>query len=1055
MIDARAVSKLVGKFVNDVKYGPAKVVAIEKGRYKLEYFFSPWNRMTGWTTSAKVESIRLLSKTRVYVESNGRWQSGRIGVAHPRSDKGCDYDVEFPNKVVARFPEEQIFCRCWSAHDDPTSALAVGGGETQYWHEHRHRFTSTVLAQRSACRGLASFLSSRIELVPHQVEVARRVLEDPLQRYLLADEVGMGKTIEAGIVIRQFLLSNPKGGHVWILVPERLMKQWERELVSKFATDEFTGRVHVFDVDRLNFLPIDPPDLLVIDEAHHVVASQVPHALLKLAIRTPRLLLLSATPALGQTEVLLRLLRIIDPDGYSETTLDDFRDQVDKREAIGIFLRGLRADANPAVLRQRLRTLPSLFPNDSVALSISEEISGALAKGDVDALRRLTPALRSHIADVHRIHHRLIRTRRRDAAAWVFRSRGPVVVKEEPDLTHVRLTWVEDTRMAGVVDLFEQWRMEAVVASDSESAARAEYEKWAVLLFEAIGIGVDRLGEILESVPDFILSNEWKVGFKGIIGDENGEPPRAEQVAADIRRYLELLKTQLHAEHPRVVVFGSDNDDVHRCAQATAALLGNAKVMFASSLGAEEVSMAFLEDEDAQVLFCGKAEEEGLNLHFVDAIVHLDLPLSPTRVEQRIGRVDRFGRRTDVIQQRVVLPDVSEDMSLWEAWYEILSRGFHVFNNPIADVQFSLDAINRELVTALLQRGAAGLREAISSVQGRLIAERDRLDNQYALDKVLQEEAQDRLFNDLENLEADESALITATSGWLFRSLLFQCKGDPQKVFKVEWDVNGTLLPAWPWAQVFKAGLEGMHTFKRRYAVQGKYGIHPRLLRIGSPLLNSLERECRWDDRGTAFATWRHIPSLPTEVWIGFKLCYVIEARLPSELSPGERQAYAARMDAYLPPWTETIYMDAQLQLVSDSQILALLALPYEKGRDTNLGGRLEILDALIDQQTFDHLCHNARSHSETWLRETEKYKEIVRRAVENGTFDINRRITRLQQRRNSHLQQNANIEEGIDREIAINESLPGFLGNPLVKLDGIGLIVLSSRSPSEFIESA
>ena len=1043
---------LVGKFVSDPRFGPAKIISAGKEGSKLEYFISPSKRKVGWA-SIRPEPLQLLAQTRAYIKVEGRWRVGRIGMSHLRPDKGYDYDIEFPNQQRARFPEEEIYCRCWAAHDDPTETLAAGFGETQFFHEHRNQFNAALIAQRSACRGLASFGSSRIELLRHQVDVARRVLEDPLQRYLLADEVGMGKTIEAGLIIRQFLLDKPKNETVCVLAPTRLVHQWRRELESKFVVSEFPGRVAVVDIGKLETIRKHEPSLLVIDEAHHLVAADVPQEIMELLIRAPKLLLLSATPALGQANVLLRLLRVIDPEAYRETTLEQFQWQIDQREPIGIFLRGLRPDGNKAVLRQRLTKLQSLFPNDTEAARMGERIVAAMESDDLGATREFVRALRSHIADVHRIHQRLIRTRRRDAADWVFRARGPTAeATNAPDLSHVCLTWVEDRRYSRMVELFESWRVEAVVAHPEPDAARVRYQEWTVALFEAIGGAPHALKALVRAASPEMLPPEWQLAFEELLAEENDEAVREQQVARDLRRYLDVLKAHLQIERPRIVVFGSDALDVAQCGRSSAELLGRERVMLASSLGEDaDISLAFQQSLTAQLLFCGRDEEEGLNLHFVDAIVHLDLPFSPVRIEQRIGRVDRFGRRSDVIHQRVLLPDLPPELSAWEAWYEVLALGFHVFNSPIADVQFSLASINDELAAALFQSGTAGLRTAIDLVRDRLLEERDRLDNQHALDKVLQEEASGQFFEQLEELEADEAALSGATRGWLFNTLLFKCNGSVDDVFRVRWDADRTLLPPWPWAQVFKAGLEADYTFKRRHALRARDGRQPQLLRLGSTLMRSLERELRWDDRGTAFATWRCVPSLIEEEWIGFKLCYVVEARLPDDLSPTERNAIAARADGYFAPWVETLYIDAQLQIVSNPEYLEALARPYDKARDTNLGGKPEVLEALVDKSHLEHLCREVRAYSEACLRGTDGYQRVVAQAVECSKLDIQRRNLRLQQRLAAQRRDGQAGDEGIEREIALNLALFEGLAQPTVKLDAIGLFILSDRTLDAF----
>jgi ATP-dependent helicase HepA len=1053
---------LIGKFVSDLRYGPAKVIASEGEKYIIEYFLSPWNRKQITTTIRKsYEPVPLFEQTRVYVEIENRWQVGRIATVYDREDGGYDYRIQFPNQQYRDHSEEDLYCRCWMPHDDPTSSLAFGGMETQYFYERRQRFSDTLLAQRSACRGMAAILSSNIEFVPHQLNVVHRVLEDPLQRYLLADEVGMGKTIEAGLVIRQFLLSHSEGD-VWVFAPKALTKQWTKELEQKFLTTEFPDRVGVFSIDQIEELPCENAALLVLDEAHHIVAHEIPISIQRVVLSSSRVLLLSATPSLGRPEVLLRLLTLLDPDCYAGVTTDEFSEKVEKREEIGIFIRGLRVDANPAILQQRLRRLSELFGSDEEALRLGHCVQEALTNLDQDLLARSIHALRGYIVDIYRIHQRLIRTRRRDAADWVFRPRGPKIVDGSAlDLRHVNMIWIADSRFDDVFDLFEQWRIQMSSTYPTTHPLRVELASWVVLLFDSIGSGLDCFKTVLSGIPPEFLDEHLREAFIKELDQTNQESTRSDQIASYIKRHLKKIQQEKNQDLARIAIFGSDQSDVKSCALALGNLIGGDKVLLAKDYldHDQDIATTLESDEIGQVLFCTRDEEEGLNLNFFDAIVHLDTPFSPSRIEQRIGRLDRFGRRQNRLEQSVVLPAVTdEDSSLWEAWFDLLAHAFCIFNEPIADVQFSLDEITLKLRDALLEQGASGLREAIDGVHDMLTKERERLDNQYALDQVIQlEDSASDIFHDLDDLEADEIEIAEATLGWAKDVLQLRCRGDYREIFRFEWDRDRTQLPLKPWGRLLKPGLEGCHTFLRRHTLRKSLQRPPQLLRIGSSLMKSIEHEYIWDDRGTAYSTWRQVLPRTEQEWLGFKLHFIIEARLPKTLNVLEKDGLRARMDGYFPPWSNVIYIDAELKPVVDTSLLNLMSLPFKgektRGLDFNLGSRLDALFGLIDSTQFERLCFSIRNSSETWLREQHTFKDTVDTAYERGRLDIEHRIRRLNQRREIRTSSGEREDSGLSRQIELNESILSALRNPIVKLDAIGAIVLSGRSPQEFIE--
>lgn len=223
--------------------------------------------------------------------------------------------------------------------------------------------------------------------------------------------------------------------------------------------------------------------------------------------------------------------------------------------------------------------------------------------------------------------------------------------------------------------------------------------------------------------------------------------------------------------------------------------------------------------------------------------------------------------------------------------------------------------------------------------------------------------------------------------------------------------------------------------------------------------MQAVEKEYQWDDRGTAFGTWRQLLTEDQDDWIAFKLCYIVEARLPSDLTSDEKRGLRARMDGYFQPWVEELYVDEALQVIEDEERLGLLSLPYNspetRGRDHNLGNRQECLFSLVEPGRFEQLCEAVRKSSETWLRERVDFKLAIEQAVARGQVDIDRRTRRLHQRQLNRRRTNDHEDAGLAREIELNTMLAEALHNPVVTLDAIGIIVLSGSAPEVVLEAS
>lgn len=1027
--------------------GVGKLESVADGRCSVSIFYSIQHSETEEFDVGDIGRAFLSPQTRAYVVDQDRMRVGRITDYLQGEDGLVTYEVRFPNGKQGDFSELDLFVRPWNAPEDPAEILAAGGAESQFLHDRRQAAIEPIRALTSAAQGLTAILSAGIDFVPHQVAAVRRVLSDPIQRYLLADEVGLGKTIEAGLIIRQHLIDNPES-EVLIATPAPICEQWRHELTNKLRLEQFGEAFECCshaDIARVT----RPPDILVVDEAHHLVGQEgAPLALSaerlrQLAQDVPVLLLLSATPPLGEEAKFLALLNLLDPVTHPIGDLEGFRDKLEQRRSIGRLLLSLNPDAPGLVLRQRGAELERSFPNDPVVQDLAPRLIAASKEGS-ETLPDLCTAVKEHIADSYRIHQRLIRSRRADAQGWEFRPRGPDLTGE-PSLSHVRTESDPSEQIETLLLTLEDWRFAAVEAlvDDDKQRSRLVFRYRDVL--SAIAVGAQATMDWLASaVPIFDGEAEILAALSSQVGALD-DLERLDTMVDSTRRLLKTLASEI--EHPKIVVFATS---VSVSAAFHAALcdgIEGAACFHLAEDGEEEddIVAQFEATRGSAILTSDRSAEEGLNLSFVDAIVHLDLPLSAARTEQRIGRLDRYGRRQGVIRHRILLPS-DDETSPYAAWYDLLALGFLIFHRSISDVQFLLDDFETRAFEALFLEGPAALEGLVAGIRSNIDEERKSQDEQYALDRIaLAEEPAETFIQGLEDAEADEAALENGVDQWLVGTL--QLKKRPfawpaEDPFKLG-ITNQTLIPKLPWQAELGLDDSQAMTWKRRIATRRN---SVTLLRPGAPIVDVLERFTRWDDRGTAFITYRCVPDWQDDAWIGFKLCFLIEPNLEigDLLAPTRAELAASRRaQRYFAQTSHTLFVDINGDRATDPALLAILERPYDghrkgPGADINLGSRPQLFAEFVEPASFQRICRDVRDTCRRGLAGQPEVAQAITSAKALAQADLQRRQSRLARRRSAG-------DAMARADIAMIEALIPSISDPAIRLDAIGCFVVGT----------
>lgn len=1070
------------------RIGTGKVVSSSADECVVEFFHSASRREVRTFRPTELAPAHLARQTRCYVRDSEceRWIAGRIGARD-----GLMYEVNFPDQRFRWISESEIYVRCSAPCADPTETLVLKSHETAAFHGPRLALVEALINQRAVSRGLTGLTSAKIELFAHQVEVVRRVLEDPVQRYLLADEVGLGKTIEAGVLIRQYLLDEPEG-HVVVLVPPLLLDQWRDELDARF--EAFHGdRVHVVSTAELDRVPTHlDVGMLVVDEAHHVAASAASRdaaaraafeVCRHLAHATERVILLSATPAANHEAQFLAMLHLLDPQTYQLEGIEAFRARVRMRQEIGRMLLTVTEEARPFSLKLNLPKLAALFPGDQRLSDLGSEILAMLERDPSDPARpKLIRAIRTHVSETYRLHRRMLRNRRGAIPDAIF------------DRADQRLVAMRDEseESARLDDALDEWRSLTAIAvrraSEAGDTGRPPEEfndvflalvetsdgsPW--LLAQAIrwrlhgDAGARR--ELAGELPAETLRRLREVRFvDGELAALDQLLLAAEEAAAADRRIraLENLLRGLRDRAgrgmpPRCVVFTGFTGTARRIAERLEAVLGRKAVAWhVAGLAhdvVEEGVRRFRESHDCFVLVCDHTAEEGRNFHFADRLIHFDLPWHPNRLEQRIGRVDRINRVRDLTSH--VLLGRSADDSLHEAWYRLVGEGLGLFETSIASLQFYVDEQAPRVLELVFRAGAAGLTEHIPAVRAEIEAERERIEEQAAIDEIdARDESAADFFGALDAADAAYEPLREAVEGWMCGTLQFGCQPDGRMSRALRYTaLDRTLVPAHVVAARFGPYLSRAGTYDRTVAAR-----HPEvaLHRLGDGLIDALDEYVAWDDRGQAFAIWREDqdwdPREGTE-WVGFRFDVVAEADTQvardvlARLAKGRTtpKSLDRRADALFPPRIETVFADVALAEIVDPAMLERLRRPFNKHRgphgvDHNLTKhRIGAINAVVPEETWERLCREARDAALRLVRARPAFRE---RCEQHAVQAARKLGLQLEQLRLRESRGTTVRTRELEIEQALCEAIVAGIRTPRLRVDAAGFIVISGRGP-------
>lgn len=573
---------------------------------------------------------------------------------------------------------------------------------------HQAKYFAHDLTRRAAGgmdRLSMALFDAAVDLNPHQIEAALFALQSPLSKgVLLADEVGLGKTIEAGIVLCQFWAERKR--RLLVICPASIRKQWALELEEKFNLPALVldakacrearrnGQAplsakaviilsHHYASSLRDELKAVAWDLVVIDEAHKLRNAYRPSNRVGQGIRWAtedcRKLLLTATPLQNSLLELYGLSTLIDDRLFGDA--NSFRSQYAGagsnlealRQRLSTFCkRTLRNQVTEYIRYTERRPITRPFKPTDDEHALYEAVSGFLQRENSYALpqrqrhltalilRKLLASSSQAIAgtlDTLRIRLETLRDEKAQSDPE-FAERLIEAEEIEDDLLEEILAEDEDAD-----------RSEAPPAAIDRQKLREEIAALQQLADWARRIRVDTKSQT--------LLKALEIGFDQMA--TTGAARKA-LIFTESRRTQDYLKAYLesHGYQGKVVLFNGTNGGAEVTAIYERWAEANRDTGRASGSRAVDVRTALIEHfrDEASILVATEAAAEGINLQFCSLVVNYDLPWNPQRIEQRIGRCHRYGQKHDV----VVINFLNERNEVDRRVLELLTEKFSLFN---------------------------------------------------------------------------------------------------------------------------------------------------------------------------------------------------------------------------------------------------------------------------------------------------------------------------------------------------------------------------------------
>lgn len=654
-----------------------------------------------------------------------------------KPDAFYQYFVMLNTGKIQAFLENELEIEYSAADYQPIQQLLRYEFQNPTWYANRLQVSNNMHMVNHTVYGFKELVGCRTFLMAHQISTIVRAFESRPIRYMLADEVGLGKTIEACSIIK-ILSSEQKNLRVLYIVPGALAQQWENELRYKFQITAvrnpgmraYGNHVIVALEDLDEYCDIHHWDFLLVDETHRLLNENIKYNLiLQLSRNTGNALFLSATPIQDRKEEYLRLLALLHPEQYGKMELPAFSSMLSKQKKIQRRVNSIISHMG----RYEDYKEDSLEKLEELAEELEDENLASIVKGIEltagDSGRTAMEQALSYVSENFRIERNIVRNRRE----YVSETLGERILKVHPyrmknvddnysernvyySLLEYIASAVEEETIS-TKDIFRllqgmfssPWALWNIIEDlqIKESELLSLVRLWEVQADEEIA----QMDYLLDEEPDRIKGRLlYAIDFMeqevSMTGDNNGKVVVFSQFPQTLWKFGELLKRR---EIP--------------CVCFTANMLREEL---------EDSVYEFQNNEKCRVILCDATGGEGRNFQNADWVLHLDLPWTANAIEQRIGRLDRLGRDRNHLQiHSVVFYTIG---TIEEQLFEIWDKGLDLFRKSLSGLEIITGELNARIAEAFLDDIYNGLEKAVDDIVQMAEDTRDAVEEEQLYD---------------------------------------------------------------------------------------------------------------------------------------------------------------------------------------------------------------------------------------------------------------------------------------------------------------------------------